>query len=150
MSTTSPSAPTGALLATTGDDGYLKLWDPATSEELARWGGPEEKSVWGPSFSPDGSQVAAAWLGNGLNGTVRVFDVKTHAVTMELTHLDGPFHTSFSPDGSRLAIALRGETAALVVDPDTGDHMYAAEGHHSGLTDAVFSPDGRWLATASG
>ena len=56
----------GSLLATTGDDGYLKLWNPATSEELARWGEPGEPEVWGPSFSPDGSQIerpgsSAAW-----------------------------------------------------------------------------------------
>ena len=38
---------------------------------------------------------------------------------------------------------------ALVVDSDTGDHLYAAEGHDGGLSDAVFSPNGRWLATAS-
>ena len=112
----------GSLLATTGDDGYLKLWNPATSEELARWGGPEDaagptrgpgrasrprRQVWGPSFSPDGSQIAAAWFDNGM---VRVFDVKTHATTLELADLAGPWRTSFSPDGSRLAIAQGGET----------------------------------------
>ncbi len=63
----------GSLVASTGDDGALRLWDPATGEERAAFEFPAGGEVWGPSFSPDGSRVAASWPETE---AVRVFDVQ--------------------------------------------------------------------------
>ena len=48
----------GSMLVTTGDDGAARVWDPSTGEKLATLEGSGE--VWGPSFSPDGTRLAAA------------------------------------------------------------------------------------------
>ena len=65
----------GSMLATTGDDGLLKVWRIADRQLIGEVGG--EGRVIGPSFSPDGSLVAAAWSDQGI---VRVLDRSSGAV----------------------------------------------------------------------
>jgi hypothetical protein len=52
-------SPDGSMLASTGDDGKLKVWDSSAGRLLASASG--NGAVFGPSFSADGSLVAAAW-----------------------------------------------------------------------------------------
>ena len=52
-------SPDGSRLASTGEDGTLKVWDPSTGRLLSSLAAPGD--AWGPSFSADGSLVAAAW-----------------------------------------------------------------------------------------
>ncbi len=78
----------GSRLATTGDDGALRLWDPVTGEEQAAFDYPAEGEVWGPSFSPDGSRVAAAWPQHDV---VRMFDVRASREVW-VAALDGARH----------------------------------------------------------
>ena len=75
----------GTLLATSGDDAALRVRDVATGDlvtELLPVDG--DAVVWGPSFSPDGSRVAASWLGRDSAPVVHVFDVATGALTQTL------------------------------------------------------------------
>ena len=53
----------------------------------------------------------------------------------------------FSPDGSRLALVV-GATVELVA-AGTGEVIVTLRGHREGVTSAVFSPDGRFVATSS-
>ena len=57
----------------------------------------------GPSFSADGSLVAAAWR-DGTSGTVRVLDLSTDRV-VSTVRVDGAIDTALSPDGKLLAVA---------------------------------------------
>ena len=70
----------GSMLATTGDDGAVRVWDPATGELLLEFVADEPGPVIGPSFSPDGTRVAASFPGDA----VRVFDVATGGITAEI------------------------------------------------------------------
>ena len=45
------------LLASVGYDGTVRLWDPATGEELDEWVAQEGK-VFGVALGPDGTQLA--------------------------------------------------------------------------------------------
>ena len=69
-------SPDGSLLATAGEDGALKIWDPATGELRSSVTG--EGQVFGQSFSADGSLVSAAWPDEA---TVRIADPSTGKVT---------------------------------------------------------------------
>ena len=89
----------GSLVASTGDDGALRLWDPVTGEERAAFEFPARGEVWGPSFSPDGSRVAASWP---QTEAVRVFDLGSGRVVWEASLT--AHGTEFSPDGEFLAI----------------------------------------------
>jgi WD40 repeat protein len=146
----------GSLLATGGDDGYLRIWDPATREEVFSWAGPPGR-VRGPSFQPDGSLIAAAWE---FEGVVRVFDIGTEEVVLELEEvataggavepLDRPWKAAFSPEGDRLAISASGSASGsvFVVDVGTGNTRFQLE-HPTDPQDVKWSPDGHWIATSA-
>jgi WD40 repeat protein len=52
-------SPTGKLLATTGRDGIVRLWDVASHAEIRQLDG-KQGGVWGLAFSADGSLLATA------------------------------------------------------------------------------------------
>jgi WD40 repeat protein/class 3 adenylate cyclase len=135
----------GSMLATTGDDGTAKVWDPESGRELGSIQGPEGP-VLGPSLSPDGSLAAAAWLDED---TVRVWEVATGRTVHEIDAVLAPFSTAFSPDGERLVIGGLDDSVGVVVDVRSGEEMLSLEGHEDHLQDVDWSPDGRWIATSS-
>ena len=133
--------PSGALLATTGDDGSLKVWDPQTADPVMRYPGRGE--VWGPSFDEDGSLVAAAWLDEGI---VRVFDVSTGRPVMQhpLARVND---TSLSPDGAEVAVSSAGGQS-FVIDVETGRRTVTFTMGPFPTNEVAWSPDGRYVAVA--
>jgi WD40 repeat protein/DNA-binding SARP family transcriptional activator len=133
----------GSVLATSGDDGTVRLWDVATGTSLhvlrepGAQGPVRDRSVWSPSFSPDGTLVAASWP-----GLVQVFDVRTGRVVTEIP-ADSPSGTAFSPDGERLVYGTGGPSE--VADVRSGDRLFTLD--QQGSRDVSWSPDGRWIAT---
>jgi WD40 repeat protein len=114
------------------------------------------------AFSPDGTRIASAeFVGFPIpRGIVRIWDAKTGQVLRTLTgHEVHVTWVTFSPDGRRLATSSRDGTVRLW-DARTGRpeaveplrHTIAAEkatglGEHRGANRAVFSPDGKRLAS---
>ena len=132
----------GSMLATVGDDGALRIWDPATGAELTEV--KADGSVYGPSFSPDRTRAAAVWN----DEIVRVVDIASGDIVTEIDGLGVPVSTDFSPDGERLVIAAHDGPVATVVDPSSGEPLLTLEGETSGPNDVAWSPDGRWIAIA--
>jgi WD40 repeat protein/energy-coupling factor transporter ATP-binding protein EcfA2 len=131
------------LVATTGDDGALRVWDPQDGDLVFEVVG--EGEVWGPSFDVEGAALSAAWVNEGV---VRVVDAATGDIGLEVDVPGGPRSTSISPDGQSVAVATFAPEAALVVDASTGDVVLPLPGHDAAVTSVGYSPDGRWVATA--
>ena len=131
----------GSMLATTGDDGAFRVWDPASGEELFAYEQPADGSVTSPSFAPDGNRVAAGWA----DGPVRVFDLRTGDVIGEYDVTPVPFTTAFSPDGTEIVIGSLDQPQGIVIDAATGDERFRLDGHTEAINEAMWSPDGRWL-----
>jgi len=140
----------GSLLATAGDDGFLRVWDPDTQREVLSAEGAAAGEAWGPSFSPDGSRVAAVWReGADDRDVARVLTIETGNAVLEIVDVGFPTKTAFSPDGGRIAVAMYNGPVAVVFDSTTGQGLFALDGHDGGVNDVVYSPDGRWIATAA-
>jgi WD40 repeat protein/DNA-binding SARP family transcriptional activator len=126
----------GAMLATSGDDGAVRIWDPTTGEELSRVTG-TDGPVWSPTFSDDGSRVLAIWRPSWPH-VVRIADVATGEVVNEF-ELPRGGGADLSPDGSRVVLDLR------VLDVGTGEEIVVLEGDDDWADPYAFSPDGKWI-----
>ncbi len=143
-------SPDGSRLASTGG-GKLNVWDPSTGRLLSSLS--DYGDAWGPSFSADGSLVAAAWFRD--DAVVRVLDLSTDRVVSTIRVGNSAIDTALSPDGKRVAVATvytEGEVGA-VFDVRTGKEAFALAGPNccpSPLSRGVsWSPDGRLVAASS-
>jgi WD40 repeat protein/DNA-binding SARP family transcriptional activator/class 3 adenylate cyclase len=146
----------GSLLATTSDDGTLKVWNASTGRLVSSVSADGSAfGVWGPSFSEEGSLVAAAWSDWGETyGKVRVLDLSTERVVSSVP-IVGAIDTAFSPDGKRVAVASWGseEDNGAVFDVETGKEVFGLSGpnccHPPFSRGVSWSPDGRYIAASS-
>jgi WD40 repeat protein len=161
----------GAMLASTGLERTIRLWDLATRRELGRFNFPDRETTryltW-LSFDPHGKYLLSGgqWWAAGRGGPrTAVWNVQSR--TTVAWGLPASRAGRFLPDGS----------GALVADPMGGVALYSIEnieaaaratlaasrdwpatieaptavmpGGHSEIWGVATSPDGRWIATAS-
>ena len=134
----------GSMLATTGYDEKLKLWDPKTGRLLSTWSG--QGLAFGPSFDAKGSRLAGAWS-KEKGGVVRVIDLPRGEVIAAIP-VKGAAGTSFSPDGTRIAVRSLDLLGVSVFDVTTGRRLFHLPGGQAPVDDLAWSPNGRYIATA--
>ena len=130
----------GRYLATSSFDGYGRIWDVATGQEVKRFLHGDRERVYGVRFSPDGTLLATA----GLKGGVKVWNIATGVPIMQVTHDSAAGYLRFTPDGKYL-ISGSVDHTARVWDLANGREVrrMAAD---SPLYELDISPDGRYLA----
>jgi WD40 repeat protein len=133
-------SPNGQLLATTGDDGTVWLWN-LLGRRLIGWQGHLGK-IDDVSFSPDGKLIATA----GQDGTARLWSLSGQQITRFDDHQGWVISVSFSSDGQLLATAGADRTARLW--NLSGRQITQFNGHQGYFWSVSFSPDGSLLATA--
>ena len=110
----------------------------------------------GPVWSPDGSQIAFGSDRGQASGLTAVYTKAangTGEAQLLLKIDDAVFPTSWSPDGKYLLLnrGFPGARSEVWVLPLSGDKKpYVLARSPSIVTDAMFSPDGRWVAYGSG
>jgi WD40 repeat protein len=140
-------SPDGKLLASSGNDNLVRLWDPQTGREVRRL---EGHTGWvnTVTFAPDGKTLASG----SADGTVRLWDTATGKELRLFGNrqpnlgIRGMVRVAvFSPDGKLLA--SEGTDRILHVwEVENGKEVRRLPGHASnGTSNVAFLPDGKSL-----
>ena len=147
-------SPDGKWIVTACEDAAARVWD-AQSRQPAGVPMRHESPVTVANFSPDGKRiVTASW-----DKTARVWDAQTgKPLSAPMEHQNRVHAAAFSPDGKWIVTAS--DETARVWDAQTGQAVGEPLQHGSistkywfspddGVNAASFSPDGKWIVTAS-
>jgi WD40 repeat protein len=97
------------------------------------------------AFSPDGRRVLTCFRGRGAG--VAIWDAASGELRVRLRDPSSIDQAWFSPDGRRvLTLSTAG---ARLWNADNGSPVASLRGHIRPVVSAQFSPDGRWVVTAS-
>ena len=135
-------SPDGKILASTGNDSTLRLWDTDTGQQLMVLSD-RRNLLESIAFSPDGTTIAT-----GQTDTIQIWDVDTGDPLATLTgHTDTVKALAFSPDGKTLASASE-DLSIRLWNIDSEEHLSTLTGHQNPVKVLAFSPDGNTLASA--
>jgi WD40 repeat protein len=146
-------SPDGRRVITASDDGTARLWDVGRGEQIAVLAGHDD-AVISASFSPDGKRIVSA----SRDTTARVWDAETGGQLLVLSGHDRELNdAAFSSSGLWIATAAGGsedprdnrDNTARVWNAETGEERLVLKGHDAPVSHVSFSPDNRYLLSAS-
>ncbi|NEP13117.1 MAG: hypothetical protein F6K14_23510 [Symploca sp. SIO2C1] len=133
-------SPDGKIIASAGDDGTVRLWQPDGKHLQTLTG--HHGRVFNLSFSPDGKTIASA----GGDGTVRLWQPDGKHLQTLTGHSDLVRSVSFSPDGKMIASA--GDDGTVQLWQPNGTHLATLTSHKGWVYSVNFSPNGKTIASA--
>ncbi len=158
-------SPDGMTLAAGGKDKKVTLWDMETGTLLGELKG-HTKAVKAVAFTPDGKVLVTC----SEDKTIRSWDVVARTEKRSIEESAAKYgkltHCSISPDGFMVAAAIKEVKAAIkgrrrakggikeidfigLRDFKTGEVQGRLEGHLETINALDYSPDGRYVASAS-
>jgi WD40 repeat protein len=139
--------PDGSWIASSSDDGTIRVWDPGTGATRFTIATGEHDTPLGRTFAvaadPSGRWLASA----GERGGVRLWDPESGELLRTLEVRPYVYAMSTSSDGTVLATA--GDAGVVAWDPNTAERIADID-VPGGAYGVGVSPDGRTLATAGG
>jgi eukaryotic-like serine/threonine-protein kinase len=138
----------GALLASAGEDGRIKIWNSKTGALVQSFKA-HAGTVFCIAFHPLGKHLATVGL-DGQRKQVKVWDLTTHqeifAGPCDVAQAFGnAYATTFSPDGRQLAAGSKG--IVNIWDWKSRQLLHTFAGHDSRPISVAFSPEGQRLAS---
>ena len=148
----------GAKLATTGEDKDACIFNVESGEEQFRM--PHPGMLAALKWSPDGRLLAV----NCADKKLRLWDAATGKLAREIEHAAVPYALAISPDGQRVATGVGGDPVGPLLhlnftpldenpiyewDIVTGRKIRELKGHTYAVFGLDYSPDGKYLVSAS-
>ena len=153
-------SPDGKWLAgsTSYGESYVMLWDTRAWKESQRLS-PINGQVWSIAFSPDSQRLvtandsgrAAIWAVQSGDELLSLQDRQgQHGQDHMQSHRDKQMKSvAFNHDGSRIVTAA--DSGVIKIwDAKTGQKLHELSGHAKDARGALFSPDGKWVASGGG
>jgi WD40 repeat protein len=144
-------SPQEPLLAIGRRDGSVLLWNPDTAtvrDVLA----PQDGPVRSVAFDPTGRKLVVASghsIASEMMGEVKVWDLATRAATeLPLPRL-AYYTASFQPGLKSTTLGLAAGREVVTWDVEANREQVRRRPHICGPVRLAYSPDGRWLASAS-
>lgn len=138
-------SPDGSRLVTAGSDGWVRVWDAQTGEELLSFMA-NEAGVRDVTYSADGQLLATGSEGE----TAGIWDAFTGEKLFSLPgHPTRVSALAFNPDSTLLATTGFGGFVR-VWSVVTGEAQYTLPSQSSTVGSVHFSADGRYLVTGGG
>jgi WD40 repeat protein len=136
-------SPDGRHVASGGEDGTVRLWDPS-GRRPSRLLGHHDGAVLSVAFSPDGRVVASG----GHDGRIRIWSVGAGRPPIVLDRRqESVTGLAFSPDGRQLASAGGSETRGTVeIGPASPGRARRVMALASSVHALAYDPDGRRVA----
>ncbi|MEZ4709125.1 MAG: BTAD domain-containing putative transcriptional regulator [Caldilineaceae bacterium] len=135
-------SPDGALLASAGDDGQIRIYRLADHQPVQTLVG-HTNTVTTLAFHPNGGLLASG----AHDGTIRLWEMRSGRALHVLSNGQSPvLVVAFSPDGTLLAGAGRDHKIRLWEAP-TGALRQTLPGHSDTVHALAFHPDGKVLAS---
>jgi len=132
----------GGILASSGADNTLKLWDVSTGECLKIFQS-DNNQVQSLAFNPDGKTIASG----SDDSFVRCWDITTgECFRICKGHTKQVLSIAFSPDGKILASSSEDWTVRLW-DVLSGQCLKTLQAHTNRVSSVAFSPDGKTVAS---
>jgi eukaryotic-like serine/threonine-protein kinase len=133
----------GSQLATGSADGSIIIWDVFSGDR--KFSVKHQAVVECLAFSRDGRQLASG----SRNQTAVIWDLRNGQNQVVITNTGRVLSADFNPDGTRLVVTCDIARVARVWDAQTGQPLSLPMLHEGNIFSARFSPNGRYIATAS-
>src|SRR5262249_7519960 len=127
--------PDGKELITGGQDGVLKVWEPATGRETRSLTA-HPRAVRFLALAPGGKQIVT----RGEDGAIKVWDAATWREARALSET-GDGGIVISPDGQRLIVVNPAGREARSWDVGSGKELWRRESPREFWQESAFWPD---------
>jgi WD40 repeat protein len=132
-------------LASASLDGTVRIWDVAAGRLIRTLEG-HTGGVHRAAFSPDGRLLAAAGMGR----VIKIWDTRSWGELDERPDLTGCIHSVVFHPNNRPVLAWGSTDGTIKLwDSATRQIISILHGHASWVESVAFTPDGKWIASAS-